>query len=97
MKIGLMTMRDRQGIELEVGQKVAYNLSGGIALGEIVSITPSSREVGAWAAGQNTKWFNILIQPYRQWKGVASKRGVSKVTCSTSNHGDLVDKIVVLS
>jgi hypothetical protein len=33
-------LRDNRGTKIEVGQKVAYNLSGQVSLGEIVNIVP---------------------------------------------------------
>lgn len=36
---------DTRGTQIEVGQRVAYNISGDIALGEVAAVKPSHYEV----------------------------------------------------
>jgi hypothetical protein len=36
-------MNDNRGTELLIGRKVAYNLSGEIAIGTLINITPTER------------------------------------------------------
>lgn len=85
-------MHDRQNIELKVGQRVAYNLSGGIALGEIIDIKAKK----SVARHMTYTGFNIFIKPDNAWRLIASKKGYSKLGVWT-HYSDLVDKIVVLS
>jgi hypothetical protein len=82
---------DKRGTKIEVGSRVAYNLSGGVALGTVKAITPE--QVRHYSITYTHCY--ILITPDSDWDKVASKTGVSKMKVHLT-YGNLVDKVVVL-
>lgn len=61
--------KDHRGTTLEVGQKVAYNLSGEIAYGEIIEI--KARRMNVFGYGQDLP--NIKIKQFLPHEGKISK------------------------
>lgn len=84
--------RDRNGKEIKIGSRVAYNLSGEVALGTVEDIKDGILNADRrWPA--YSKWPVILVRPDAPWGEVASQRGVSKVTCGEPG---LSTKVVVI-
>jgi hypothetical protein len=98
-------MVDRRGQTIAVGSWVAYNLSGGVAIGQVVAIEDKGPTGSGW---RKLKKFVVSIEPDKAWKKLVSGRGYSKVAIIVNfdphpnapphmvaeNH--VVDKIVVL-
>jgi hypothetical protein len=82
-------VRDYDDREIKVGSRVAYNLSGSVALGTVILI-----ENGPRTYSGTTHW--VLIAPDRPWAKLASKKGYSKVKVYDSISMK-VDKITVVS
>ena len=67
-------MRDNRGTELAVGQLVAYNLSGQIAKGRILSCGRERRERagGGWTYNKDTIKVELLHRAAGMWPGHVS-------------------------
>lgn len=93
-----MILLDRQKREIKPGVRVAYNLSGGVAIG-VVAYTREMTKPGS-----KYRKFRIVIQPDLPWSQVASKKGFSTVDFHRWTDGrpaglpdeHLVTKVVVL-
>lgn len=92
---------DIRGNQIEVGSAVYYNLSGGIARGTIVAITP-----GIEHASLSYLWAEppvVRIQCDPEWLHKASHAGISTCTIRAKHTRDkwkfpceyIVDKILV--
>jgi hypothetical protein len=86
-------LTDKRGTKIEVGVRVAYNLSGDVALGTVAKV--SDKKFAGYPGGSYTYCF-ILVTPDSEWSKIASKTGVSKIKVHLT-YGNLVDKVVVLS
>lgn len=69
-------MVDRRGTEIKVGEVVAYNLSGEVAIGEVVSVKDGERN--KWGTYIYSKRPIIKVKPDEPWTRLSSD-GVSKV------------------
>ncbi len=88
-----MNLKDLQGKPIEPGVRVAYNLSGSVALGTIESIS-APRLLSSY----NTYHVIFVRIRYEQfWKNFGAKGGVSKVKVVVSSRWpEAVDKITVI-
>jgi hypothetical protein len=89
-------MKDRRGNEIREGSRVAYNLSGEVALGtitRIVSGTPRENHPYSWNVW--AKKPVIYIKPDSEWSRIASGRGESKLLIYEAD-GVPIGKVLVL-
>lgn len=85
--------KDRNGKDVKIGSRVAYNLSGEVALGTVEGIQDGIVLNTTKGRPVYSKWPVILVRPDVAWHKLASQRGVSKVTCNVPG---LSTKVVVI-
>jgi hypothetical protein len=86
-----LPLTDVKGHEIEVGSRVAYNLSGGVALGTVERIKEGSLHATNYGYRYLTNTI-VYIRPDSAFAKFASQTGFSKMKI----HSPVVDKIVVL-
>lgn len=87
-------MHDRKGNEIEVGSRVAYNLSGEVATGVVVRFRDGvERTMPSWPMWDKPPL--IFVKPDPAYSRIASKKGESKIEVWT-RPDEPVGKVVVL-
>jgi hypothetical protein len=93
----MTALTDRRGTPIQVGARVAYNLSGNVALGEVVGVAPGTAVPGpSWS--RYGRWMKnpvVRVRADRGWQSLAAKDGVS-VLRVIDHPGSPVGKITVL-
>jgi hypothetical protein len=71
-----MDIVDIRGSKIEPGDRVAYNLSGAVAVGEVLSVEDKGR------TGYNNMYHKILIRIRfdKEWANLGSQKGYSTVS-----------------